>query len=132
MEKNKTWTKYAESECITGKFNYYFRFENGKLKFKLERVDIMHAIEYDDIFYLCNQYKCEVIVPIIVKILKISWGQYYIARYNWSTSGTQFWQQTGKYYWYKKSVEKALHRYKNVLGDKLWPMERLVVLRGGL
>lgn len=126
------WTKYATSKTISGDFNYYFRFENGKLKFKLEHLNLMHTIEYDDIFYLCNQYKCEVIVPIIVKILKISWGQYYIARYNWSTSGTQFWQQTGKYYWYKKSVEKALSRYEKFLQDKLWPMERLVVLKGEL
>ena len=132
MEKNKTWTKYAESECITGKFNYYFRFENGKLKFKLERMDIMHSTEYDDIFYLCHQYKCEVILPLIVKILKSSWSQYYIAHYNWSTSGTQFWQMTGKYYWYRKCAEKALSRHEKFLQDKLLIMERLVVLKGEL
>ena len=126
------WTKYATSKTISGDFNYYFRFENGKLKFKLEHINLMHSTEFDDIFYLCHQYKCELILPLIIKVMRTSWGQYCIMKYNWSTSGTQFWQMTGKYYWYRKSAENALNRYEKILAENILPMERLVVLRGEL
>jgi len=120
------WKKYAESKRIDGTIEYFFRFEFGKLKFKLQ-ID-KRSCEYEDIFYLCQKFKCEVLLPVIITILKTSWGQYYVARYNWSNSGSQFWQMRDKYYWYRKSANKALKRYVNYLSENLLAYEILVIL----
>jgi len=120
------WKKYAESVRSDGMIEYYLRFENNKLKFKLQ-VGV-RSCEYDDIFYLCQQFKCEVLLPMIISVKKTSWGQYYVAHYNWSNCGTQFWQMRDKYYWYRKSANKALKRYANGLSDKLLSYEKLIIL----
>jgi len=120
------WKKYAESNHIDGVIEYYWKFENNKLKFKLQVGK--RQCEFDDIFYLCSQFKCEVLLPVIITVLRTSWGQYYVAKYNWSTAGTQFWQMRDKYYWYLKSANKALKRYANGLSDKLLSYEKLIIL----
>ena len=120
------WKKYAESVRSDGIIEYFFRFEFRKLKFKLQ-ID-KRSCEYEDIFYLCQQFKCEVLLPVIISVKKTSWGQYYVARYNLSNCGTQFWQMRDKYYWYLKSANKALKRYANGLSDKLLSYEKLIIL----
>ena len=120
------WKKYAESVRSDGTIEYFFRLEFSKLKFKLQLEK--KSCEFDDIFYLCSQFKCEVLLPMIISVKKSSWGQYYIAHYNWSNCGTQFWQMRDKYYWYLKSANKALKRYANILSDKLLSYEKLIIL----
>ena len=51
------WKKYAELKRIDGTIEYFFRFEFSKLKFKLQLEK--KSCEFDDIFYLCQQFKCE-------------------------------------------------------------------------
>jgi len=118
------WKKYAESNHIDGIIEYYWKFENNKLKFKLQ-IGTRNC-EFDDIYYLCDQFKCEVIIPALVTVLNVSCGQYYVARYNWANSGMQFWQMIGNYYWRLGMAKKQLKKYSD--DCNLLPCERLVVL----